>query len=162
MVPNNLIEIPIRIIGESDGNLSDDDTIIFYGRGPSGFNQKNEGILWHQNLYFTKTVYWLLIPANNSLRGSRIETANLVSESSEKINYGLSYIHSEEDLINPNESGLSWGNNTIKNGNSYSFKVNIDSPFDSQSAKGIIASTEDAKTKHSINNRSKIINKILG
>ena len=138
LVPNNLIEIPIRIIGESDGNLSDDDTIIFYGRGPSGFNQKNEGILWHQNLYFTKTVYWLLIPANNSLRGSRIETANLVSESPEKINYGLSYIHSEEDLINPNESGLSWGNNTIINGNSYSFKVNIDSPLDSQSAKGII------------------------
>ena len=36
-IPNNLIELPIRIIGESDGNLSDDDIIIFYGRGPVSY-----------------------------------------------------------------------------------------------------------------------------
>ena len=55
-IPNNLIELPIRIIGESDGNLSDDDIILFYGRGPSGFNEKNDKIMWQQNLYFNETL----------------------------------------------------------------------------------------------------------
>ena len=91
-IPNNLIELPIRIIGESDGNLSDDDIILFYGRGPSGFNEKNDEILWQQNLYFNESVYWLLIPSNNSLRGSRVETSNLVAESPEKITYGISSV----------------------------------------------------------------------
>ena len=52
-IPTNLVELPITINGESDGNLSDDDLIIFYGRGPNGFqniNQKIEKIL--EELFF--------------------------------------------------------------------------------------------------------------
>jgi len=156
-IPNNLIELPIRIIGESDGNLSDDDIIIFYGRGPSGFNEKNNKVNWQENLYFNESVYWLLIPSNNSLRGDRVETSNLVAESSEKINYGMSYIHYEKDLINPRESGLSWGDKIIEKGNSYSFNMNIPFPIESKDVNSTIGMIGNEKvptayqnTKHQI------------
>ena len=92
-IPTNLVELPITINGESDGNLSDNDHIIFYGKGPNGFQKINQKIEWHQNLYFIESTYWILIPSNSSLRGKRIETANLNPEAPEKINYGQFYQH---------------------------------------------------------------------
>ena len=124
-IPTNLVELPISINGEDDGNLSDDDLIIFYGRGPSGFQNTNQKIEWHQNLYFIESTYWILIPSNSSLRGKRIETANLNPETPEKINYGQFYQHFETDLINPHSSGLSWGERTIQQGESYSIELDL-------------------------------------
>jgi hypothetical protein len=113
--------------------------------------------MWKQNLYFKESVYWLLIPSNNSLRGSRVETSNLVTESSEKITYGISYIHYENDLINPRESGLSWGDKIIERGNSYSFNINIPFPVKSNDVDGKIGMIGNEKvptayqnTKHKI------------
>ena len=124
-IPTNLVELPITINGESDGNLSDDDLIIFYGRGPNGFQNINQKIEWHQNLYFVESTYWILIPSNSSLRGKRVETANLNPEAPEKINYGQFYQHFETDLINPHSSGLSWGEKSIQQGASYSIELEL-------------------------------------
>ena len=40
-IPENLVEIPIFITGEQDGSFDSSDKIIFYGRGPSGFDLIN-------------------------------------------------------------------------------------------------------------------------
>ena len=112
-IPANLLEIPITIFGESDGNLSNDDYLFFYCRGPSGFNVNTDKVKWHQNLYFNESVYWLLIPSDNTQRGQRIKTGNIINNGPFEADYGLVFDHYEIDKINPQESGLLWGNKMI-------------------------------------------------
>ena len=102
-IPTNLVELPITINGESDGNLSDDDLIIFYGRGPNGFQNINQKIEWHQNLYFVESTYWILIPSNSSLRGKRVETANLNPEAS---GVGSTYPAGTLSVLEPRASAV--------------------------------------------------------
>ena len=123
--PFNLLEIPITIFGESDGNLSNDDYLFFYARGPSGFDMNNGKVKWHQNLYFNESVFWLLIPNDNTLRGQRITTGNVVNNGPFEVDYGIVYNHYEIDNINPQESGLLWGNKIISNGASIVESIEI-------------------------------------
>jgi len=124
-VPQNLVEIPITIYGGSDGNLSNEDYLVFYGRGPSGFNIDIEKAKWHQNLYFNESVYWLFIPNDNTLRGQRISTANLINTNSLETDNALFFNHYEIDNINPQESGLLWGNKLISSGASIFDSIEI-------------------------------------
>ena len=124
-VPDNLLEIPITIFGESDGNLSNQDYLFFYARGPSGFNINTDKVKWHQNLYFNESVYWLFIPNDNSLRGQRINTASLVNNGPFEADYGMVFNHYEIDKINPQESGLLWGNKVISSGASIVESIEI-------------------------------------
>ena len=151
-IPTNLVELPITINGESDGNLSDDDLIIFYGRGPNGFQNINQKIEWHQNLYFVESTYWILIPSNSSLRGKRVETSNLNPEAPEKINFGQFYQHFETDLINPYSSGLSWGEKTIQQGASYSIELELSNLVKSLPIEGIFGMIGKEKVQTKYNN----------
>jgi len=156
-IPENLLELPISIQGESDGNLGNNDILYFYGRGPSGFDQDIDKIHWHQNLYFTESTYWLLIPSNTSLRGKRVETGNIVSDGPLDVAYGVSYLHFETDLVNPQESGLAWGNTLIRQGGSFSQTVALVQPVLSATASGSFGlignesvSTRYDNTKHEV------------
>ena len=135
-IPENMIEISLNINGESDGSLDTNDDIIFYGLGPSGFDQNMAKITWHQNLYFTESVYWLLIPDDASLRGKRVETGNTVANGPLSMDYGLSYLHFETDIANPHESGLAWGNTSIRQGGSFYQPVELSNPVSSTTASG--------------------------
>ena len=157
-IPNNLVEISIAIDGESDGNLENDDMLYFYGQGPSGFNFNNNNMVWHQNLYFTESNYWLLIPSDNTLRGKRIKTANKVQTGTKIFDFGLSYIHLETDLENPQNSGLGWGNTVIQQGSSFLQKVNLIKPVLSKNVNGSFGmigneytQTKYKSTEHRVN-----------
>ena len=149
-IPDNLVELSINIDGESDGNLENDDAIYFYGQGPSGFNFINNNMSWHQNLYFTESNYWLLIPSDNTLRGKRIQTANKVEEGDKVFDYGLSYVHLEDDQENPQNSGLGWGNARIQQSGSFLQKVNFVKPISSKNANGSFGmiGNEKVQTKY--------------
>ena len=115
-IPENLVEIPIIIHGEDDGAFDSNDKIIFYGQGPSGFDFDGNEVEWSQNLYFNSSKYWILIPSDNSLRGKRIQFASSPSQIDISLDYGISYHHSEVDLINPDLSGLKWYGAQVQNG----------------------------------------------
>ena len=85
---DNLIEVSILIIGEDDGVFNVEDKIIFYGRGPSGFDLKGESIEWIQNVYFSSNSCWLFIPENQNLLGKRVESA-FQPDNGVLIDYGL-------------------------------------------------------------------------
>lgn len=154
-IPDNLIELPISISGESDGNMSQTDILFFYAQGPSGFDQQLDKINWHQNLYFTTSVYWLLIPDDTALRGKRIDTGNIVADGPLSVDYGLSYRHFETDLVNPHKSGLAWGNTIIRQGGTFAQSLNLNHPVTSTTATGSFGmignenvSTRYGNTKH--------------
>ncbi|MCS5645954.1 MAG: hypothetical protein NZ838_07510, partial [Candidatus Marinimicrobia bacterium] len=52
-LPENLVELAILVSGEENGSFDQNDKIIFYGRGSSGFDLLGENIQWHQNVYFS-------------------------------------------------------------------------------------------------------------
>lgn len=156
-VQANLIEIPMTILGESDGNLSNKDYLFFYARGPSGFNVILNKIKWHENLYFNKSMYWILIPSDNTLRGRRINTGELIDNGPFEVDYGLVFNHYEVDKINPEESGLSWGNKIISNGASIIETIQILNPMLDANLNGTIGmignekiKTDYGNTNHSI------------
>ena len=124
---NNLTEIPIIIEGEEDGIFDQEDKIIFYGRGPSGFDNKNNDIKWHQNLYFSSNSCWLFIPDDISVRGKRV-SQEMQPENGLIMDYGLSFQHFELDLINLNSSGLEWLGEAINPGSAKPVILNLSKP----------------------------------
>lgn len=127
IIPVNLKEISIIIRGEDDGSFDLNDKIIFYGRGPSGFNFNGEDLEWHQNTYFTKNSCWLFIPNDDQKRGKRI-VSYIQPEEGILIDYGVSTIHFESDIINLAASGTEWLSSPIISGNSQAIIANLPSP----------------------------------
>ena len=125
---DNLLEIPIYINGEDDGVFNSDDKIIFYGRGPSGFDSNQNGLIWNQNLYFNKNSCMLLVPYDNQNRGKRVLQATQ-PETGVIIDYGIVSEHIEFDLTNLSSSGIEW----------------LDSPISAGTAKPIILQMNNPK-----------------
>ena len=72
MRPDDLVEIPIIIYGESDGRFDDGDLIVFYARGPVTWRYNaNEPLLEVPPLrMFTNTLsmyFALIFPSQNIL-----------------------------------------------------------------------------------------------
>lgn len=108
-IPENLVEVAIRITGEGDGSFDDEDAIIFYGRGPRGFDSTGPGSVdFTQNPYTNANVYWLVVPDDSTVPGKRVATEAESDTNLLSLNYGISYRHLEEDLENPFDSGLLW------------------------------------------------------
>ena len=135
-ISDNMIEVPIIFEGESDGVFDNDDKIIFYCRGHSGFDINSDIVEWKQNLYFNSNKCWILLPDDSSLRGARIEQASEPEEISLTLDYGLSYYHYETDLFNPELSGLNWYGASIPSGSSQVLSTN--SPNAKENVDGII------------------------
>jgi len=74
--PDDLIEIPIQIVGSEDGNFDEDDYILFYAEGPSvwRYDDLAEDIRYQQNIYATKNTYFLKISSTPGLRLSSRES----------------------------------------------------------------------------------------
>ena len=126
-IPENLIELPIFIIGENDGSFDINDKIIFYGRGPSGFDIAETDIRWNQNIYFNKNSCWLFIPNDSQIRGKRIEPY-IQPDAGVLIDYGLSSKHYEADLINLQASGTEWVGTPIPSGGSMPLVLSLPDP----------------------------------
>ena len=126
-MPENLKEISILVTGEDDSSFDLNDKIIFYGRGPSGFDLLNNSLEWNQNLFFTANSCWLFIPENQNLLGKRVESA-FQPDNGVLIDYGLVKYHIENDLINLEASGTQWLGNSIPSGSSQPVLMNLNHP----------------------------------
>ena len=127
IIPVNLNEISVTVYGEEDGSFDLNDKIIFYGRGPSGFNFNGEELEWHQNIYFNKNSCWLFIPNDSQKRGKRI-TSSVQPEEGILIDYGVNAIHFESDIINLATSGTEWLSTPVASGNSQAIIADLPSP----------------------------------
>ena len=123
-ISENLIEIPILFEGEADGYFDENDRIIFYGRGHSGFDINGEDVDWNQNLYQNSNKCWILLPDDNSIIGKRMEQSTKPEEISLTLDYGISHYHYENDLINLESSGLNWYGSSIASGSSQPISTN--------------------------------------
>lgn len=126
-IPSNFKELSILVEGEDDGVFDENDRIIFYGRGPSGFDIVSNELTWTQNIYFNNNNCWLFIPDDQSLRGKRIREASQ-PENGTIIDYAINSIHLETDIINLEASGTEWVSSSINSGNSQTIILSLNSP----------------------------------
>ncbi len=124
----NLVEIGIWVDGENDGSFDPEDQIIFYGRGPSGFDNVNGNLNWHQNIYFTSNSCWLFIPTDSNLRGKRVTPSIQPETVSITLDYGMTAVHHELDLVNLNGAGTLWVSSPISSGGAQAILTDLQNP----------------------------------
>ncbi len=155
--PNeNLAEVAFQYTGSTGGTFSENDKIIFYGRGPSGFDLDGTNVTFNQNLYFNNNFYWLLIPDDNTLRGKRVTEYQSTDIPTLNLSYGIQHQHIENDFLNPFQSGLGWVEQSISINNSIEKTFAIYNPVNDSSQTltvGFQGGTTDNKVRPAPSNR---------
>ena len=155
--PIDVVENAIQFIGEEDGNLDDDDFILFYAQGPQFFSQENNTNL---NLYSDITYYYVNVSSGNGKRIQNIVqptgNADFVVDTFEDFQF---YEVDEENLVN---IGRRWFGDSfeIENIRNYNFNFpNIDSsiPVTVTATFGSISETPTSMAV-SVNGNSSAVN----
>lgn len=96
---DDLVENPIQIVGESDGNFDSGDYILFYGQGPDKwqYNQNDQSFDFEKNIYDTRSYYFLKVSAGN---GARIEDQASVTNTNYNSNSFDDFARFEIDKAN--------------------------------------------------------------
>ena len=105
---DDLVEIPIYVSGESDGSFGRDDYILFYGRGPVGWNYDAEKNVYvhEQNPYDDFSYAFVAIGLGT---GKRIgESISPVSSSDVMVSDFLDRRVHEKDEYNLNSTGRAY------------------------------------------------------
>ncbi|MEM6770457.1 MAG: hypothetical protein AAF597_07750, partial [Bacteroidota bacterium] len=112
--PDDLVELPILITGEDDGNFDDGDALFFYAHGPNQttYDPGRDEFLEVQNIYATTNTYFLHVGNTTGRRVSDLPSATgaVTTDSYD------AYYHFEEDRFNilhelggnSHGSGQSW------------------------------------------------------
>lgn len=106
-----LIENAIYVEGESDGIFNNADFVLFYGRGPSGwdYDAATGTYVNFNNPFTTENTYWLSF---DGAPGKRMEVKPFGNGSATVQTTFRSRIHHEKDRINFFKSGLVWIDDT--------------------------------------------------
>ncbi|MGS2726766.1 type IX secretion system sortase PorU [Psychroserpens sp. BH13MA-6] len=117
--PLDLQENAIRFVGESDGVFNDDDYILFYAEGPTGYNADSNTNI---NAYSDKAYFFV---TTNGGFGKRIQPLNQpTGDSTLQIDTFQDYQFYEVDEFNIAKIGRRWFGDRfdIENEKSYSFE----------------------------------------
>ncbi|UCD37683.1 MAG: type IX secretion system sortase PorU [Fidelibacterota bacterium] len=117
---DNLTEIAIHVRDGGDNLLNADDDVLFYARGPRGFDLISGEFRYIQNPYTNMAYVWLFIPeGSGSAAGLRMSQGPDYLSSNETVTRGrISYRH-EVDIFNGYDSGPVWHETAIGNGTSF-------------------------------------------
>ncbi|MBN2200532.1 type IX secretion system sortase PorU [bacterium] len=105
--PDSLVENPIRVIGAEDGRFDASDALLFYGRGPAGWQTRNRVFEHYLNTFTESNIYWLAF--NDGKPGRRIQTDPAPAPESAALTATFTdHQFLQNDKDNPIESGLFW------------------------------------------------------
>ncbi len=118
--PLDMQENAIKVVGESDGVFNNDDYILFYGKGPKGFNAESNT---HINCYTDKTYYYVYVGSGN---GKRIQNLSQPSaQANVQINTFQDYQFYEKDNYNIGNLGRRWFGDSFDIETQKTFKFNV-------------------------------------
>jgi len=102
--PDSMIEIPIYVYGESDTSFDQQDYILFWGEGTSGWDSTHQS--FRTNYFTNYNYYWLTYGGDAGRRIALVSNSHGVNPL--RIESARSKIHFEQDLLCPARSGLLW------------------------------------------------------
>lgn len=111
---DDLKEIALSVVGESDGKFDDGDFILFYGQNPNRwYLDTSTNMFYHvQHLYSDFTYYYLTVAASNGKRISTVASEPLTP--TQTFNYFDDYAYHEADTANLLLSGRDWYGESFK------------------------------------------------
>lgn len=121
--PFDLVETPIKVIGENDGVFDGGDYILFYGKGQHQpyFSSALQKMTHDKNIYSDEAYYFISISGG---RGKRISAVGSEASFDQSFSYYDDYMYREDDLTNLILSGRDWVGDRFSSTNrtrSYSF-----------------------------------------
>ena len=133
--PIDLTENAIKFVGEEDGAFNDNDYILFYAEGPTGFSEENNTNI---NAYTDKSYYF--VNTGGSGFGKRIQ--NMVQPNGPAdivINTFQDYQFHELDEINIGKLGRQWFGERFDVENEREFSFNFPNIVTTEPAKVIVS-----------------------
>jgi len=122
--PDDLLKNDIVIVGDADGSFDASDYILFYGKGPNKWEQKNDGFERILNNYATHSAYYINI--NSSATPARIQNASTSNQPASHIVTDFnSYTIHEQELINVMKTGQRWYGEVFDANLTQTFSLNI-------------------------------------
>ncbi|WP_299125715.1 type IX secretion system sortase PorU [uncultured Winogradskyella sp.] len=117
--PFDVVENAVKFVGEEDGSFDNNDYILFYGEGPTTYNQESDTNI---NLYADKTYYYVNISSGNGKRILTMPTIDAVADI--QINTFQDYQFYEVDEYNLAKLGRKWFGDDfdIENQREYEFQ----------------------------------------
>ena len=105
--PYDLLETPIKVIGENDGVFDNGDYILFYGKGQHQpyFSKELQKMTHSKNIYSDEAYYFISVSAG---RGKRVVVVDSESSFDQSFSYYDDYRYKEDDLTNLIISGRDW------------------------------------------------------
>ena len=101
--PFDVVENAVKFVGEEDGSFDNSDFILFYGEGPTSYNEESDTNI---NLYADKTYYYVNISSGN---GKRIQPMPAIDAAADiQIDTFQDYQFYEVDEYNLAKLGRRW------------------------------------------------------
>lgn len=103
---DDLVENPIFIQGENDGNFDPNDFVVFYGESPHRWDLNSDGTFKHiQNIYDNNNFYFLHIGQNT---GKRISSSQSLEEANIVVDFYTDRKFHEWEDQNLQRTGRQW------------------------------------------------------
>ena len=118
--PSDLVENAIYFEGEEDGVFNNEDYILFYAEGVDNWSQENRT---HNNLYDSKSYYYVTIQGDNGKRITAMPTPSV--SASTTITTFDDYQYHELDLVNSARLGRKWFGEDLSLGEEQEFNFNF-------------------------------------
>lgn len=145
--PLDLTENAIEVIGEEDGEFNNDDYILFYAEGPTGYNEESNT---NNNIFTDKSYYYVTV---SSGAGKRIQNMQQPEQASDfLINTFQDYQFYEKDEYNLVKVGRRWFGDRfdIENEKQFTFSFPNLIPTEPAKVKIYAASVADVPTSMSV------------
>ncbi len=135
---NDLTELAIDVVGETDGKFDNGDYILFYGQGPDNYSYdpKSNFFNYQNNLYTDKNFYFLTL---STPQGMRLTTSENRPGNFPLVNQFDDFAYYETDKYNVLHSGRQWYGEQFDQ--SLSLTIQFDLP-------GIIPNSNIKMTSH--------------
>jgi hypothetical protein len=122
--PDDLIENPVYVKGQTDTAFSKTDYVLFYGQGPTQWTYDNvDGHYHHTVNLYTDTTYYFITDELGP--GKRIGGEPVLGSAADTCSSFDDYAYHETDQINLISSGYEWFGEYFDATTSYSFGFNF-------------------------------------
>lgn len=160
---HDLVENPIRVVGEEDGSFDQNDFIIFYGESPHRWELNSDNYFEHvQNIYDNYNYYFMHI---GDLFGKRVSISQAEESENIEVNFFTERKFHEWEDQNLKNSGTQWFGEYFNFNEQHTINFNFSNRLKTEpiriNARAVARSSSDTRLNFD-HNGSEVLNVPIG